>query len=242
MKKVFLESSLDPGLFWDGLLNAHLYVPLADHARGFKKTHKEIESFDSVPVLLGVDSKGENILWIFTSPEVMVDYTEKNLTYIEVPAQKMMSLVKDASHEVILIGPERITLNLDPRLMNSLSLGKVPEPPKEEIKYIPKESGLQVRSPIIETGPLEEKFKILFENVPEVLEATFVQIADASGERLLLGIKLENESKESFRLVAQLIARAAEGVLEKGKTIDITLIRGSLEKAFEKYGEAFYEK
>jgi hypothetical protein len=43
-------------------------------------------------------------------------------------------------------------------------------------------------------------------------------------------------------LIKGMIARASEGVLDKGKTLDITLISGSLKDAFEKFGKPFFKR
>ncbi len=172
----------------------------------------------------------------------MADYTERDLAYLELPVTTVLSNVRDSDYEVVLIGPERLTLSLDPQLIDSLADGKVPEPAEQEMKFISKKSQVQVGAPVDDTKALEERFAQLFDDEPTVVEAVFIQISDEGGARLLLGLHLTDESKPNFRRVAGLIAKASEGVLEKGKTMDITLIGGSLKDAFDKFGKPFFKR
>ena len=121
---------------------------------------------------------------------------------------------------------------------------------------VPKEAQLFVGPPTEECIPFETRFTDLFVTIPEVLEASFIQIADdsrmsdsdvstddpLSNSRFLLGLRLEPETRDVFQRVAQQVARSAEGILTKGKSMDITLMNGSLKEAFEKYGKKFYVK
>jgi len=235
MLKAFIEQTVASGLFWDALLKCHLFVPISDRP-------SESESDEEIPVLLGVGSGGELVVWLFTSPEVMEAYTERKLAYREVPAQSLLASVSDSEHDVVLIGPDGLTLSLHPDLIATLAEGKVPEPTDEQIKTIPKQAQIHVGPPSVETKPLEERFKTIFEGMPQVLEATFLQVADDAGPRLLLGLRLKNGDEDGLREVASVVARAAEGILEKGKTMDITLIDRSLKAAFEKWGKPFYKR
>lgn len=243
MRKVFIDISVEPGLFWDALLKANLYVPLADRNSKDVKTGWQIaEGGEEFPVLLGVDSKGKHVLWLFTSPAVMADYTERNLSYLEMPSPSLMANARNIEHDVVLIGPERLTLSLHMELVDSLADGRVPEPQDGDVRHIPKDARVQVGPVGEEARLLEERFNELFKTLPDVLEGVFVKISDESGERLLLGLKLTDESKEAFRKAASLVARAAEGVLERGETMDITLISGSLKDAFAKHGKPFFKR
>lgn len=242
MRKAFLEGVVEPGLFWDAFLKANLYVPISTGEGGFKPGPQKAEGLEEFPVLLGVDSSGSHVLWLFTSPTVMTDYTERDLAYLELPSGTILTNLRDSEYEVVLIGPERLTLSLHPDLIESLADGKVPEPADQEMKLVSKKSQVQVGAVDDDTGPLEGRFKTLFENDDSVREAVFIKITDDSGPRLLLGLKLTDESKQNFRRVAGLIAKASEGVLEKGKTMDITLIGGSLKDAFEKFGKPFFKR
>ncbi len=234
MKKAFQEQTVNPGLFWDAFVNAHLVVPLAE----------KIVSDDDrqIPMLLGVDPDGKNVVWLFTSSQTMVEYIEKDLKYLTMPAKDLLKRLTGSKHEIVLIGPDGITLNLHPDLVASLAEGKVPDQPAEEIRHIPKDTAVHVGKPTDDSSKLETRFLEMFRSHPEVLEATFIQIADDAGSRLLLGLRLVDESRESFRKTAELIAKAAEGVLEKGKTMDITLLSRSMKDAFEKFGTPFYKK
>lgn len=242
MRKAFLEGVVEPGLFWDAFLKASLFVPISTGEGGYKPGPQKAEGLEEFPVLLGVDSSGTHVLWLFTSPGVMTDYTERDLAYLELPSATILSNLRDTEYEVVLIGPERLTLSLHPELIESLADGKVPEPAEQEMKLVSKKSQVQVGPVDDDTGPLEERFTHLFQDEETVLEATFIKISDDSGPRLLLGLKLADESKQNFRKVAGLIAKASEGVLEKGKTMDITLIGGSLKDAFSKFGKPFYTR
>jgi hypothetical protein len=42
--------------------------------------------------------------------------------------------------------------------------------------------------------------------------------------------------------VAEVVAKAAEGILDKGSTMDITLMNGSLKDAFAKWGKPFFKR
>lgn len=232
MQKVFGEQAVSPGLFWDALLNAHLVVPMA-------KTETVEE--DQLPLLLGVDSEGRHIIWIFTSVPTMLAYVEMDVRYLIMPARELFSKLRGNSHEIFLIGPEGVTLELHPEFVVSLSEGRVPEPPSEEIRHIPKDTTVKVGKATDDASKLETHFRKLFLDLPEVLEACFIQIADDAGSRLLLGLRLTDESPEAFKIIASLVAKASEGILEKGKTMDITLINRSLKAAFEKYGESFFK-
>lgn len=234
MRKAFQERAVNPGLFWDALLNAHLVVPLAGAA--------PVEDDRKIPMLLGEDSDGKRIVWIFTSPQAMVEYIEKDLRYLAMPSKDLLKRLEGNKHEIVLIGPDGITLNLHPELVSSLADGRVPEQPAEEIRHIPKDTQVRVGKPVDDPSALETRFIALFETLPEVLEACFIQIEDDAGSRLLLGLRLKDELREPFRRVAGLIAQASEGVLENGKTMDITLIDRSMKGAFEKWGTPFYKK
>jgi len=237
MKKAFQEQSVNPGLFWDAFVNAHLVVPLAG-----PKVEVESEDDRQIPLLLGMDSEGKYVVWIFTSPQAMVDYVEKDLRYLTMSSRDLLKQLVGNSHEIVLIGPDGITLNLHPDLVSSLAEGRVPEQPAEEIRHIPKDTVVSVGKPVDDPTALESKFKELFLTLPEVLEGCFIQIADDAGSRLLLGVRLQDESREAFKRIASLVANAAEGVLEKGKTMDITLLDRSMKAAFEKWGTPFYKK
>lgn len=233
MKKAFQEQAVNPGLFWDALLNAHLVVPLAA-----EREEKE----GQIPILLGVDSEGNHVVWLFTSSQAMVEYIERDQRFLVMPSRDLFNQLQNNEHEIVLIGPDGLTLNMHPDLIASLAEGRVPEQPQEEIRNIPKDTSVMVGSPSEDTSALESKFKELFANVPDVLEACFIQIADDSGSRLLLGVRLTDESKDRFKQVAGLVAKAAEGVLEPGKTMDITLLDRSMKGAFEKWGKSFFKR
>jgi hypothetical protein len=243
MRKAFIEGEAEPGLFWDAFLKANLYVPVSTGGEtGYKPGPQKAEGLEEFPVLLGVDSSGNHVLWLFTSPHVMSDYTERDLAYLELPAPTILSNLIDSDYEVVLIGPERLTLSLHPDLISSLADGKVPEPMDQEMKLVSKSAKVEVSEIKEGVDKLAARFSGLFQTEPTVLEATFIQISDDSGPRILLGLKLSDESKPNFRRVAALIAKASEGVLEKGKTMDITLIGGSLKDAFEKFGKPFFKR
>jgi hypothetical protein len=233
MVKAFIEQTAASGLFWDALLKCHLYVPVSDKP-------EDATGDDEIPVLLGVGSGGELVVWIFTSPETMEAYTDRKLAYREVPAQTLLASVSDSEHDVVLIGPDGLTLSLHPDLIATLADGRVPEPADEQVKTIAKQAQIFVGPPSVETKPLEEKFRSIFESMPNVQEATFLQVADDAGPRLLLGLRLKNGDENGLREVAAVVARAAEGILEKGKTMDVTLIDRSLKAAFEKWGKPFF--
>lgn len=235
MTKAFVEQTVAAGLFWDALLKCHLYVPVSDKP-------DQASGDDEIPVLLGVGSGGELVIWLFTSPEAMTTYTERQLPYREVSARTLLASVADSEHDVVLIGPDGLTLSLHPELIATLADGKVPEAAEEQVKSASKEAQIFVGPPSMETGPLAERFRELFSTMPQVLEATFLQVADDAGPRLLLGLRLVEPDENVLREVAGLVARAAEGVLEKGKTMDITLIDRSLKGAFEKWGKPFYKR
>jgi hypothetical protein len=115
MRKAFIEGEAEPGLFWDAFLKANLYVPVSTGGEtGYKPGPQKAEGLEEFPVLLGVDSSGNHVLWLFTSPHVMSDYTERDLAYLELPAPTILSNLIDSDYEVVLIGPERLTLSLHP--------------------------------------------------------------------------------------------------------------------------------
>jgi hypothetical protein len=242
MRKAFLDNAVAPGLFWDALLKCNLYVPLS------KKVNKEeLEGgsktqMDEIPLLLGVDSQGKHVLWLFTSPHVMVEYIEQDLPYLGMLTPNLLSNLKDSEHELVLIGPDGLTLGLNKGLVASLAEGKVPDPPKEEVRHIAKDTEVYVGKPPEKPVALEERLTLLFKDLTEVTEACFIQIADDTGSRLLLGVKLTEESRQSLQKVAEAVAAAAQGILEKGKTMDITLMNGSLKAAFAKWGTSFFTR
>ena len=239
MKKSFVDQEVPTGLFWDALLKANLYAPLVKGTPS--RTAAEDEEMDEYPLLLGVDSAGANVIWLFTSPDVMVAYIEQDLPFLELASQNMFSKLLESEYDVVLIGHEGLTLGLHPELIKTLSEGKVPETGDQKVKFVPKDAEVFIGAPKDETAVLEEKFVELFKNLPQVMEAGFVQIADDAGSRLLLGLKLENESREVLKGIAQKLATCAEGVLEKGNTMDITLMSGSLNEGFKKWGKVFYK-
>jgi hypothetical protein len=235
MAKAFIEQTVASGLFWDALLKCHLFVPISEKP-------EPNAGDDEIPVLLGVGSGGELVIWLFTSPESMHAYTERKLAYKEVPARTLLASVADSDHDVVLIGPDGLTLSLHPDLITTLADGKVPEPADEQIKTVAKQAQIYVGPPSMETKALEERFKTLFEGMPQVLEATFLQVSDDAGPRLLLGLRLKKPDEDALREVAGLVARAAEGILDKGQTMDITLVDRSLKAAFEKWGKPFFKR
>lgn len=234
MTKAFVDETVAAGLFWDALLKCNLYVPVSERAVGAEE--------DEIPMLLGVGGGGELVVWLFTSPEVMASYTERQLTFRDVPARTLFASVSDSEHEVVLIGPDGLTLSLHPDLIATLADGKVPEAPEEEMKMVSKQAAINVGAPSLNSETLEARFRELFEKLPQVAQASFIQVADDAGPRLLLGLRLDDQTEDRLREVAALVAKAAEGVLEKGKTMDITLIDRSLKGAFEKWGKVFYTR
>lgn len=242
MKKVFVDMAVDPGLFWDAILRAHLFVPVSKAAGPEAESGVDSEAEGEIPVVLGRDAKGNDVLWLFTSPKVIEEYTEQKLPYLELPSPKIFSTVKHLKYPIVLIGPGQVTLEMDSALVGTLSEGRVPEKTEENIRYIAKETQVMVGAPMEDRAPLENKFRELFGAQEVVLEASFIQVSDDTGTRLLLGLKLKDESKDEFRRVAHIVANAAEGVLDKGKTMDITLMSGSLKEAFEKYGIVFFKR
>jgi hypothetical protein len=235
MKKAFLEQAIAPGLFWDALLKANLYVPLA--------ADREMKDPDDIPMLLGVDPDGKHVVWLFTSPGVMLEYTEQQLPYKAFLSTFILSTFRETDRDVVLIGPEGLTLKLHPELVDSLSEGRVPEVTEEQIRHVPKDQPVLVGAPSEESVELESRFIELFESLPDVLEASFVTVAEEGGDpRLLLGLRLTDTSRAHLKVIAQQVAKAAEGILDKGQSMDITLIDGSLKGAFEKWGKFFYKK
>jgi hypothetical protein len=241
MKKTFVEQGTSAGLFWDALLKANLYAPLV---KGTEPAHWEsdTEDLDDYPLLLGSDSEGKNIVWLFTSPSALKAYIEDDLPSLELPARQLFGKVSDIDYDIVLIGPEGITLGLHPELIQNLAEGKVPEGGDQKIRFVPKDTKVSVTVPTEDTTVLEGAFTTLFRSLPQVLEACFVEITDDLGTRLLLGLRLEAETRDALRKMAESITRAAEGVLDKGKTMDITLMNGTLKPAFDKYGKVFYKK
>lgn len=243
MKKVFVEGGVAPGLFWDAALKAILSVPLADRKEG-DEGGQAAEGGDlaDMPIQLGQDAKGRNVLWIFTSKDTMKSYTGRTFESIDLPGQELFDRIQDTQFEVVLIGPGNLTLNLDMRLVQSLAKGVVPQAPEEDVRKVPRDAKVKVGRVNEDTTALEERFVSIFEDLPEVEEASFMQIEDDTGPRMLLGLKLEEESRAHLQRIAGHIAKAAEGVLAPGKTMDVTLISGSLREAFQKYGNTFYKK
>lgn len=239
MKKVFQEQSVQPGLFWDAVLKADLVLPLT---RPFEEDMAQSNGMEDMPVQLGLDSSGKRILWIFTSVSALEEYTEKSLPCYKCNGKEMFERIKETGLETVLIGPDRITLGLDDKLVDSLAEGTVPQPPAESERVLTKETKLMVSRPSDSTAELEETFSDLFKSMPDVLEAAFLQVSDETGSRLLLGLRLESESRDDLKRVAMRVAKAAEGVMEPGKTMDVTLIGGSLNEAFQKWGKTFYRK
>src|ERR1044071_189180 len=209
MKKAFVDQEAPAGLFWDALLKANLYTPLVKGTEPRAAT--EEDEMEEYPLLLGVDANGENVIWLFTSPAVMTGYIEQELPYLELGSQKMFSKLQEVEYEVVLIGPNGLTLGLHPQLIKTLSEGKVPEGSDQKIRHIPKDAEVFVGAPSENTKELEDRFIDLFKKIPGVQEASFVQISDDAGSRLLLGLKLEKESREELKIVAQRVAEAAEG-------------------------------
>ncbi len=240
MKKSFVDQEVPTGLFWDALLKANLYTPLVKGTQS--RTASEDDEMDEYPLLLGVDSAGENVIWLFTSPDVLVAYVEQDLPFLELAAQNMFSKLLDVEYDVVLIGPKGLTLGLHPELIKTLSEGKVPETGDQKVKYVPKDAEVFIGAPKDETAALEAKFIEQFKELPDVREASFVQIADEAGSRLLLGLRLENETRDILKVVAKKLAEAAEGILAKGNTMDITLMSGSLHEGFKKWGKVFYKR
>ena len=243
MTKAFLEGAIQPGLFWDALLKSNLYVPVADGAET-QGEDKGDTDFKDVPMRLGVDSQGRRVVWLFTSPDVMVEYTEQELPFFGMNAVALFQRLRDSEHDIVLIGPEGLTLKLHPKLIRTLAEGQVPEIPNEEIRDIPKNAPVQVGAPDeTSSEALGQRFTGLFEDLPEVREATFIQIFDEpNGSRLLLGLRLTENNRERLRIIAGLVAKAAEGIMDKNTMMDITLIDGSLKKAFEKWGKTFFKR
>ncbi|MFN0117016.1 MAG: SseB family protein [Elusimicrobiota bacterium] len=238
MKKAFIENAAPPGLFWDALIKAKLFVPIDSK----EKIQHNDDLPDRLPMRLGLDSKGQYIAWAFTSPQAMVSYTESDMTFLGMPAQLLLKRLQFLEFDMVLIGPEGLTLGLDSKLVDNLIKGEVPEAPISEIRNIPQDAQMLVGAPTISTEMLEKKLLTLFLELKEVVAASFLQIQDDKGDRLLLGLTLSDESKDDLRRVASYVAGAAEGVLEKGNSIDITLINGSLKAAFEKYGKNFFKR
>jgi hypothetical protein len=170
MRKAFIEGEAEPGLFWDAFLKANLCVPISTGGEsGFKPGPQKAEGLEEFPVLLGVDSSGNHVLWLFTSPHVMADYTERDLAYLELPAATVMANVRDSDYEIVLIGPARLTLSLHPDLVNSLADGKVPEPAEQDMKLVSKSAKVEV-SELKEGGDkLAARFSDVFENEPLIL-------------------------------------------------------------------------
>ena len=241
MKKVFLDKKVEPGLFWDAVLKSNLYIPLSNPDKaesGSLITHNE----KKWPVQMGLDAKGNSILWLFTSPDIMFEYTEEQFSHLELEGQNMFSKIKDIEFEVILIGPEQITLSLAPPLIQTLAEGKTPSLPEETYRNIAKDAKVNVGKPVDNTKALEKEFSKIFKKNAEISEALFMQISDDAGSRLLLGLKMKEENRDQLRRIAGLVAKAAEGVLEPGKTMDVTFVNGSLKDAFAKWGKSFYKK
>jgi hypothetical protein len=80
------------------------------------------------------------------------------------------------------------------------------------------------------------------EVVVEVEVEVVVVVEEGGDPRLLLGLRLTDTSRAHLKVIAQQVAKAAEGILDKGQSMDITLIDGSLKGAFEKWGKFFYKK
>lgn len=240
MKKAFNEGAFAPGLFWDALLNSHLYIPITDEEDG--ESGEASERAEEIPLLLGVDADGRQVIWLFTSPKSMFEYTEQDLKFRSILAPRLFGSLLETKYQIVLIGPEALTLSLHPDLVRSLSERKVPEVSEGDIRHMPKDAQVFVGKPSEDITNLEKKLTELFAGMPNVMEACFIQISYDGAPRLLLGLKLIEESKENLRRVAEAVAKASEGVLERGKEMDITLMNLSLKNAFAKWGVSFYKK
>src|SRR5262245_10457226 len=86
MTKSFVENKIEPGLFWDALLKANLYLPVSAKDASAGKEVDELS--DEIPILLGTDAEGTEVLWLFTSPQIMRDYIEEDLPHREIAAPK----------------------------------------------------------------------------------------------------------------------------------------------------------
>jgi hypothetical protein len=240
MKKAFTEGAFSPGLFWDALLNSNLYVPVTDDIED------EVEAgagkSDDIPILLGVDADGRQVIWLFTSPKAMFEYTEQELTFREVLAPRLFASLIETKYQVVLIGPEALTLSLHPELIRSLAERKVPDVTEDDVRHVPKDAQVFVGKPTEDISQLEKKLATLFSNMENVVEGCFIQISYDGAPRLLLGLKLVQESKDHLRVVAEAVAKASEGILERGKEMDITLMNLSLKNAFAKWGVSFYKR
>jgi hypothetical protein len=238
MRKAFVDRAVEPGLFWDALLNSHLYVPV----KAASPDEDPAMERDEIPMLLGLDADGKQVVWLFTSPEAMGDYTEEELAFEEIESTKILKSIRSSKHQIVLIGPDGLTLALHNELIRSLSDGKVPEIPAEDLRLMPKDTEVFVGKPEQDVSALEARLKILFEEIKNVVEACFIQVSYGGGPRLLLGLRLKEETREALRKVAEQVAKASEGVLEKGAEMDITFIDLSLKSAFDKWGKPFFKK
>lgn len=239
MKKAFTEGAFSPGLFWDALLNSNLYVPVTDV---IEEETDDSSKTEDIPILLGVDADGRQVIWLFTSPKAMFEYTEQELTFRMVLAPRIFGSLTESKHQIVLIGPEGLTLSLHPELVRSLAERKVPEVTDESVRHIPKDAEVLVGKPSEDVSALEKRLAELFALMDNVLEGCFIQISYDGAPRLLLGLKLAQESKDNLRIVAEAVAKAAEGILDRGKEMDITFINLSLKNAFAKWGVSFYKR
>lgn len=237
-RKAFLDRTLQPGLFWEGLLKSDLYVPVSE----LVEPPEDDADSTELPVVLGQDEGGKRVAWLFTSPNAMIEYMEKEFPVLAMAAPKLLGRVLDFNVDIVLIGPDGIVLRLHPELVRGLADGRAPDGLEEEERTIPKEAQVYVGRPSEDTTALETRFAELFRELPLVLEAQFLQISDESGPRLVMGLKLSDDSHDSLRQVGELIAKAAQGVLDKGKQMEVTLINRSLKGAFDKWGRTFFKR
>lgn len=237
-RKAFLDRTLQPGLFWEGLIKSDLFVPVA---QGAEVPDPDTDGAE-IPIVLGQDETGKRVAWVFTSPGAMVEYMEKEFPVMAMAAPRLLKRVLEFEVDIVLIGPDGVVLRLHPELVRGLSEGKAPETLEEEERTVPKEAQVYVGRPSEDTTALEARFKELFETVPEVKEAQLLQMSDDAGPRLVMGLRLNDDSKDALRRVGELIAKAAQGVLDKGKSMEVTLINRSLKGAFEKWGKTFFRR
>lgn len=240
MKKAFTEGAFSPGLFWDALLNSNLYVPVTEEIE--EETEDGSSKTEDIPILLGVDADGRQVIWLFTSPKAMFEYTEQELTFRSVLSPRIFGSLTESKYQIVLIGPEGLTLSLHPELVRSLAERKVPDVTDESIRHIPKDAQVFVGKPSEDVSILEKKLAELFASMDNVLEGCFIQISYDGAPRLLLGLRLGKESKDNLRVVAEAVAKASEGVLDRGKEMDITFMNLSLKNAFAKWGVPFYKR
>lgn len=220
--------------FFSTLLESLLLVPIAepvqpDYIEEIAQNGMQLE------VISGKNSAGEPVHVLFSSPDALHAWAQKQCNYVALPTPVAFRNLVESEYQVILDPAGPVRYSFAHFMIEAFAKGQVPEVLQEitlqgnsETKY--REPGDDVVDlKIALRGALQQQ---------EVERAFLIEVKEGESERLLL--VLEPRSSANFDELARGLAPMLRSSAQKGFIIEVAPLRGGLAAMCMQTTDPFY--